>query len=176
MALFLHWLARMPPSRVTQKQLGPWVQFPVQCQPQHNHNREKNHSFMTNINCIFPGTLVPRCNDNCCFITLCGALLHAILRSNIWWKNSLYSGLQRFKEAGSEKVPDPLVGLASSFLPKYSMIWPERALVHRNQAYTRLKCTQHSPRLTRGREYANIEIRAEKNELIKHIIVISHCF
>ena len=103
---------------------------------------------MTNINCIFPGTLVPRCNDNCCFITLCGALLHAILRSNIWWKNSLYSGLQRFKEAGSEKVPDPLVGLASSFLPKYSMIWPERALVHRNQAYTRLKCTQHSPRLT----------------------------
>ena len=147
LCLHWHWLLRCHNNKGDSKtadsrnlEVIGRVQFPVQHQPQHcqwqqkvyKFQQRKVQSFMTNINCIFPGTLRPWCNDNCPFITLWQKhAVNTILRSNIWQKLTLfYSDHQR----GSEKVPDTPWRPSVKFFTKCSLADPSV-----------LQCAEYAP-------------------------------
>ena len=103
----------------------------------HKIQQRKVQSFMTNINCIFPGTLRPWCNDNCPFITLWQKhAANTILRSNIWQKLTLFWPSKRIGEGSGYSMSVECQVFHQTFTR-----WPRRAPVRGIRACTRLNCT-----------------------------------
>ena len=152
LCLHWHWLLRCHNNKGDSKtadsrnlEVIGRVQFLVQHQPQHcqwqqkvyKFQQRKVQSFMTNINCIFPGTLRPWCNDNCPFITLWQKhAANTILRSNIWQKLTLFWPSKRIGEGSGYSMM-----VECQVFHQMFTCWPERAPVRRIRACTRLNCT-----------------------------------
>ena len=130
---------------------APAATLPMTTSKNHKIQQRKVRSFMTNINCIFPGTLRSWCNDNCPFITLWQKhAANTILRSNIWQKLTLFWPSKRIGEGSGYSM-----SVECQVFHQMFTRWPRRAPV-RGIWNTRLHAPKlHLSRLTRENMYVN---------------------